>query len=133
MPWTQRSIVIDGPVKMADGYGHMTCNMIRTFDKLGYEVRCRRDWTHTDLTYTPDRVRELVESNLATRQIDMPKVGVRMSTPASFNVCPTPFKVGYSMFEFTRLPDEWAQGSPGANLIMVPSEWCKTIWANAGV
>jgi glycosyltransferase involved in cell wall biosynthesis len=133
MAWNEQRVVIDGPVKMADGYGHMTMNLIKSFCEAGYDVRCRRHWTHTDLTYVPDMVRNLVEADLACRVVDMPQVGMRMSTPESFSVCPTPFKVGYSMFEFTKLPTSWASGSESANLVMVPSEWCKELWVNAGV
>lgn len=127
--WVPRSVVIDGPIKSDDGYGHMCENLILAFDQLGYAVRCGTHWGHTDLRLVHPRVRQLAENGLGRRE----RIGIRLSQPDSFSICPSDFKVGFSMFEFTKLPQSWVQGSCYAHINMVPSLWCKEIWINSGV
>lgn len=128
--WADRRIItIDGPIKSADGYGHMTENMILAFVRKGWDVSCGTHWGHTDLTHVNPIVAEL-----ARRQIrDNVQVGIRCSQPDSFNIVHGEFKIGYSMFEFTKIPTSWVPGANSVPLNFVPSQWCKEIWQNGGV
>lgn len=128
--WSDSKLItIDGPIKSADGYGHACENTILAFAKLGWDVSCGTHWGHTDLVHVNP-----VVADLARRQIrPNVKVGVRYSQPDSFLALAEGFKVGFSMFEFTKIPRSWVPGANSVPLNAVPSAWCKEIWQAGGV
>lgn len=128
-PWEPRRVLIDGPIKSDDGYGHMTENLILAFDQAGFVVHCGPRRGNTDLTFVHPRVQALATQGRKRREA----VGIRMSQPDSFHACPSRFKVGYSMFEYTRLPRSWVAGSAAADINVVPSRWCREVWLGSGV
>jgi glycosyltransferase involved in cell wall biosynthesis len=132
--WHEVPLVIDGPIKSADGYGNMTENMILAFDRAGFVVFPGHEWEHNDYSLTPERIKEIID----LRDFDQgvfngATVGVRNSQPDSFDSLTTPFRLGFSMFEFTKMPSSWVPGANTVDVNLVPCTWCKEIWVESGV
>jgi glycosyltransferase involved in cell wall biosynthesis len=132
--WREAPLVIDGPIKSIDGYGNMTENMILAFDRAGFAVFPGNEWDHNDYSETPERITEIIELRRFNQGVRSgAEVGVRNSQPDSFDILTTPFRLGFSMFEFTKMPRSWVPGANTVDVNLVPSTWCKEIWLNGGV
>lgn len=60
------------------------------------------------------------------------KVALLFHAPQSIARLESPIKVLYTMFESTKIPDEWLDYLDMADVICVPSKWCQQVFANAG-
>jgi glycosyltransferase involved in cell wall biosynthesis len=61
------------------------------------------------------------------------KLGILFHNPYGISKMETPFKFVYTMFESDKIPDEWIDYLYEADLVIVPSEWCKAVFAKAGI
>lgn len=60
------------------------------------------------------------------------EVGIAYGYPEMVNQLPTPIKIIFSMFESTKIPDEWKRDLSKADLILVPSKFCQKAFKEAG-
>lgn len=75
------------------------------------------------------------------RKLEMPislhnegqKIGVLFHNPYSISKLDNDFRVIYTMFESDKLPDDWQQHLEQADMVIVPSKWCKNVFAKAGI
>lgn len=79
-------------------------------------------------------VRELSKLGLPTYRTFMgQKVGVLFHNPYSINTLNTPIRIIYTMFESTKLPDDFLPYLAAADLVLVPSNFCKQVFEASGV
>jgi len=134
-------INIDGPLRIGDGYSQMARGLIRAFTRLGVEVHTENNWTE------PQDPEPEILAALA-RGFDHHAPSVRMSQPDSFDAAVGYPRVGFSMWEFDRLPrarwrdnhdgslrrvKPWAQGADEADIILVPCEHSRRLFELDGV
>lgn len=134
-------INIDGPLRIGDGYSQMTRGLIRAFTRLGVEVHSEMNWTE------PQDPEPEILAALA-RGFDHHAPSVRMSQPDSFDAAVGFPKVGFSMWEFDRLPrarwrdnhdgslrrvQPWAEGADSADIILTPCENSRRLFELDGV
>ena len=79
-------------------------------------------------------VKELLNLDLdISRKYKNQKVGVLFHNPYSILMMETPVKVIYTMFESTKIPDDWVSYLEEADKVIVPSRWCRDVFANSGI
>lgn len=61
------------------------------------------------------------------------KIGFLFHSPQALIKLDNPFKIIYTMFESTKIPDEWKEYLELADRVIVPSAWCAEVFAKAGV
>lgn len=60
------------------------------------------------------------------------KIGILYHNPYSILRLETPVRMIYTMFESDKLPDDWRDYLEAADLILVPSKWCASIFKKFG-
>lgn len=60
------------------------------------------------------------------------KIGFLYHHPYSITRLDNPFKIIYTMFESTRIPQDWKEYLNAADLILVPSKFCAEVFAREG-
>lgn len=66
------------------------------------------------------------------RQYHGQEIGLAYGYPEMVNKLHTPIKIIFSMFESTKIPDEWASDLEKADLIITPSKFCQKAFKDAG-
>jgi hypothetical protein len=61
------------------------------------------------------------------------KVGLAFGYPEQINNLKTPVKILFTMFESTKVPDEWEADLKKADLIIVPSKFCQKAFEEIGI
>lgn len=79
-------------------------------------------------------VRELSKLDLPTHRTYMKqKIGILFHNPYSINMLQTPIRIIYTMFESTKIPQDFLPYLAAADYVFVPSQWCKEVFEAAGV
>lgn len=78
-----------------------------------------------------DRLREM-DVVVNTFQNDQ-KIGLLFHNPYSILKMENPFRIIYTMFESDKIPDDWTEYLIEADEVLVPSKWCKGVFAKAGI
>jgi len=60
------------------------------------------------------------------------KIGIAYGYPEMVDMLKTPIKVIFTMFESTKIPQEWYKHLEKSDLIIVPSRFCQEVFKNAG-
>lgn len=89
----------------ADGYGTSSEHLIQELQKLDVKV---------STSYTGQNITLLYHA------------------PYSITRMESPFRIIYTMFESDKIPDEWGPYLEGADLILVPSKWCASVFKKSG-
>lgn len=89
-----------------DGYGQASRNLDREFTRLGVKS------SHSNTGQT---------------------IGFLFHAPYSIAYLDTPYRIIYTMFESTKIPDDWREYLKAADLVLVPSKWCQEVFAKGGV
>lgn len=89
-----------------DGYGISSANLIRELRKLGIRID-----THNK----------------------QQKVAILFHNPYGIASIEAPYRIIYTMFESDKIPDDWGEYLKSADLVIVPSKWCQSIFAKAGI
>mgnify|MGYP003557183731 FL=1 len=89
-----------------DGYGIASKNLIKEFEKAGIAVS-----TH----YTGQKVAILFHNPYGIPRIE------------------APYRIIYTMFESTKIPDNWLDYLNAADEVWVPSKWNQEVFAKEGV
>jgi glycosyltransferase involved in cell wall biosynthesis len=59
-------------------------------------------------------------------------IGFLYHSPYSMMRVNTPYRILYTMFESTKIPDDWHDYLHAANKVIVPSKWCRDIFRKSG-
>lgn len=89
-----------------DGYSIAAKNLIYEFEKAGIPVS-----THYD-----DQ-----------------KVAILFHNPYSIPRIEAPYRIVYTMFESTKIPDDWIDYLKAADEVWVPSEWNRQVFERSGI
>lgn len=89
-----------------DGYGMASKNIIDECNKLGISV-------------SPYKKGQ--------------KIGFLFHSPQSLIRLENPVKIIYTMFESSKIPDDWIDYLQMADLVLVPSHWCMEVFAKSGI
>lgn len=77
---------------------------------------------------------ELVQRGyMLSRSYSGQKVGIAYGYPYLIDELKTPIKIIYTMFESTKIPKEWISSLKKADLVLVPSHFCKQVFGEAGI
>lgn len=60
-------------------------------------------------------------------------IGLLYHSPYSIMRMETRFRILYTMFESSKIPDDWIEILKLADLVLVPSKWCQDVFAKSGV
>lgn len=61
------------------------------------------------------------------------KVAILFHNPYSIPRIESPYKIIYTMFESDKIPDDWITYLEMADEVIVPSKWCRDVFAKAGI
>lgn len=61
------------------------------------------------------------------------KIGFLLHQPYSMTRMDNPVKIIYTMFESTKIPQDWIEYLNAADLVLVPSKWCMEVFAASGI
>lgn len=61
------------------------------------------------------------------------KIGLLFHNPYSITRMDNPIKLIYTMFESTKIPEDWPDYLREADEVLVPSKWCKGVFAKSGI
>jgi glycosyltransferase involved in cell wall biosynthesis len=61
------------------------------------------------------------------------KVAILMHNPYSILRIEAPIRMLYTMFESTKIPDDWKEYLEAADMVLVPSQFCAKTFAKAGI
>lgn len=89
-----------------DGYGVGSQTMIRELRRLGVTVD----------TYNKGQ-----------------KVAILFHNPYGIASIEAPYRIIYTMFESTKIPDDWIEYLKASDLVLVPSKWCQEVFAKSGI
>lgn len=89
-----------------DGYGIASYLLVKELKKLGFLVK----------TY-----------------YDSQQVAILFHNPYSITSLESPYRIIYTMFESDKIPDDWKDYLEAADLVVVPSRWCQSVFKNAGI
>lgn len=64
---------------------------------------------------------------------DNQKVGILFHNPYSVLKMENPYRIIYTMFESTKIPDDWKEYLDSADKVLVPSKWCQEVFKKSGV
>lgn len=89
-----------------DGYGIASDKLIKSLTDLGIQV---------------------------SRSYEGQPIGILFHNPYSVLRMETKYRIIYTMFESTRIPDDWHDYLESADLVLVPSRWCADVFAKSGI
>lgn len=89
-----------------DGYGIASELIIRELDKIGVKVM---------------------------RYYDGQSVSILFHNPYGITRMESPYRIIFTMFESTKIPDDWIPYLESASEVWVPSKWCSAVFAKAGI
>lgn len=89
-----------------DGYGVIADKLIKELKALGVNV---------------------------SRSYEGQEVGILLHNPYSVLRMETKYRIIFTMFESSRIPDDWHDYLEAADLIIVPSKWCAKVFADSGI
>ena len=67
-----------------------------------------------------------------SRTYNKEKVGILFHNPYSILRMETPYRIIYTMFESDKIPEDWKDYLAAADLVLVPSKWCKSVFEKCG-
>lgn len=115
------------PFSIGDGYATAAENMVHALIRQGAGVRAQYLW----FLVKNGLLRETIDL-LSAPDYELYTVGVCMATPGEFRKLPTPYKIGWTMYESTdplRHHPEWRHECNAVDRLFVPSEYCKEIFS----
>jgi len=127
--WTKKykKIIWDTQnIQLANGYGSVSEMAIKTLDRLGIDVYTSAKLA--DESTQKDRLGEIAKkpivSDAATIIYSLPDVYERVASE---------IKLGYTMFENTKLPEKWVDQCNACSGMIAPSKFVKDLFIDNGV
>jgi glycosyltransferase involved in cell wall biosynthesis len=114
------------PFSLGDGYGTGAEHTINNAIDLGLNAKLQACWFLEErgiLLRTLESIKAPAESAYL--------VGICMATPGEFKKLPTPYKIGFTMYESTNplaTHPEWRPECNAVDRLFVPSPWCKQLF-----
>jgi len=111
------------PFSMGDGYGTAAENMVLALIKLDVDLFVRQCW-FIDRT----NLDEITHAKLSENLTDIYRVGICMATPGEFKKLPTPYRIGFTMYESDKPlvnHPEWRHDCYNVDMLVVPCEYSK--------
>lgn len=68
-----------------------------------------------------------------SRSFSGQKIGLLYHNPYSIMRMESPYRIIYTMFESDKIPDDWKDYLDVADLVLVPSKWCKEVFEKSGI
>lgn len=90
----------------ADGYGVASGKINEELKKLGEDIK---------LYYDGQMIAVLFHAPYGVLSIE------------------APYRIIYTMFESDHIPDEWLDYLEAADMVIVPSKWCQSVFAKSGI
>jgi glycosyltransferase involved in cell wall biosynthesis len=116
------------PFSLGDGYGTGAEHTINSAIDLGLNAKLHACW------FLERRGILLRTLENIDRPIEQPYlVGICMATPGEFKKLPTPYKIGFTMYESTnplKTHPEWKPECNAVDRLFVPSPWCKELFGS---
>jgi glycosyltransferase involved in cell wall biosynthesis len=115
---------------MADSYGLIACQLARHLTALGVRVNAI-SLGKTVVDSQPDDIRAVT-----SRPILPTFGGIVMGYPTNYHhhtLLHYGPRVALTMFESTRLPSDWIEPLNNMDAVIVPSEFCATVFRDSGV
>lgn len=116
------------PFSLGDGYGTGAEHTLNAAVDLGLNVQAQACWFLVRRGILP-RTLKLLDTP-PTRSC---AVGVCLATPGEFNKLPTPYKIGWTMYESTdplQVHPEWRHECNSVDRLFVPSQYSKEIFSS---
>ena len=120
------------PYIAADGYGQAGCQILLGLDRMGWDIYPIHVWAqYTNEDYLPARALELCNRNFVPQDLclyfcpPMADIGPRGNADQ--------IVVNYTMFETTKIPDDWPPRLNGIQEVWNPSQWGKEVFKECGV
>lgn len=73
-----------------------------------------------------------LDTTISTENKDQ-KIGLLLHNPYSIMRMDNPYRIIFTMFESTKIPDDWKEYLLEADKVIVPSKWCQKVFKDAGV
>jgi glycosyltransferase involved in cell wall biosynthesis len=89
-----------------DGYGTASTKLINELKKLGVDI---------------------------SPYYDNQKIGILFHNPYSVLKMETPYRIIFTMFESTKIPDDWLPYLEAADKVVTPTKWGRDVFAKSGV
>jgi len=126
---TLSRLKVQGPFRGMSGYDHHTREFVKGLHRLGVAIELvdLPVWGSGELP--PDK------SDPWFRELSQPvgaSVYLRFAMPHQALVERGVANVNYSMFEATRIHPSWVAQAEAYDLVVVPTELCRTIWVESG-
>ncbi len=115
------------PLSRGDGYGTAAMHHILASLDVGMKLFVQECW-FVDRQTLPPKIAELLREPIP----GLMRVGVCMATPGEFKKLPTPYRVGFTMYEADdplATHPEWRHDCAQVDQLIVPSEYCKEVFA----
>lgn len=61
------------------------------------------------------------------------KIALLFHNPYSISKLDNDYRILYTMFESDKIPDDWKEHLEKAEMVIVPSHWCKSVFEKAGI
>ncbi len=68
-----------------------------------------------------------------TRYYNEQKVSLIFHAPPAIAQVESPYRIIYTMFESTKIPEEWIPYLKEADEILVPTKWCQSVFKKSGI
>ena len=79
-------------------------------------------------------IKELGELGIPVlRYYNNQKVAILFHNPYGITHVESPYRIIYTMFESTKIPDDWIDYLKAANEVWLPSKWCASVFEKAGI
>lgn len=115
------------PFSQGDGYATAAESMVYWLLQRGAELSVHYSWFLVKAGLRPETL------NLLQRPATFPAaVGVCMATPGEFEKLPTPYRIGFTMYEATnplRIYPEWSHQCNDVDRLFVPCEYCADVFS----
>ena len=121
---------IRGPFRGASGYDHKVRELTRVLVQRGVRVQLL-DYPGWSSLRLPDRALEPIFERL-TRRIDAP-ITVHCTMPDQVILDDETVNVNFTVFEATRVPDNWVERAQDHALVIVPTQSSVDAWVASGV
>lgn len=117
---------------IADSYGLIACQLARHLSALGVHVNAL-GLGETVMDSQPEDIRAIT-----SQPIRASLGGIFLGYPTLYDRHPNPLgklgpRIGISMFESSKIPADWIEPLNGLDAVVVPSKFCKTVFAECGV
>lgn len=129
---TAISIYANGHWDYLDSYGLIACQLARHLSRLGVYVNAQ-SVGETVMDSQPGDIRAIT-----SQPIRASLGGIFLGYPTAYDKHPNPLaqmgpRIGISMFESSKIPQDWIEPLNAMDAVIVPCKFCKEIFQACGV